>query len=107
MSPGVWPRSMASLPSAIWPGLAASRCISEAEIAGDGGVVEALEADHHQTRGAVLAGRPGAVVVVLQAWTDALEHQAHLLAHDVEEPLHAQDVVALDCGQQSADEVLR
>ena len=57
MSPGVWPRSTAAAPSAMVPGSAASRCISQpSSAARDRGAVEALAADHDEPRGPRLAG---------------------------------------------------
>src|SRR5690242_7615442 len=95
-SPGVWPRSIAPDPSEISPGFAARRCISAFHRRFDRRAVEALEADHHQAAVALLVLTPGAVVVMLDPAADALQHQAHVAAGDVEEALHAQDVVLGD-----------
>ena len=101
ISPGVWPRSRAALPSEMLPGLAARRCIGAQTAPAASAAVMARRSRPFSPittsrLAALLARRPGAVVVMLQPAADALQHEAHLLAGDGEESLDPQDVVLAD-----------
>src|SRR5258708_22335838 len=98
ISAAVWPRSTASVPSAICPGVAARRCMASSRLdrRGDGGAVEALAADHHEAAPARLAHAPGPVEIVLEARAHAPHDLAGNPAGHVQEALEAQDVLRRD-----------
>src|SRR6202040_2517968 len=98
ISAAVWPRSTASEPSAICPGVAARRGMAASRLdrGGDGGAVEASAADHHEPALARLAHAPGPVEIVLEPRAHTLHDLAELLAGHVQEALEAEDVVRRD-----------
>src|SRR3546814_5117178 len=84
MSPGSCPRSIASEPSLMLPGVAWRRCMAAGRLTGDGRadrpIVQAGLADEDEAVGAGLPGTPVAVVIVLQPLADALHHQSQRIA---------------------------
>ncbi len=60
---------------------------------GDRVAIEALLADHHKPARARLIAPPRPVEMVIEPRSDALDEQTHRAALDLDEALHAQDVV--------------
>src|SRR5262249_48514504 len=107
ISAGDWPRSTATSASSSVASWVARTCISALNQRLDGGLVEALLADHDQPALARLARGPAAVILVLEAAADTLHQQAHRLAGDIDEALHAKDIVRLGRLGQTVDHSLR
>src|SRR3546814_15189805 len=97
MSPGSCPRSIASEPSLMLPGVAWRRCMAAGRLTGDGRadrrLVQAGLADEDEAGGAGFPGTPVAVVIGLQPIAEALHHQAHRLAGEGGEAIYHQHAV--------------
>ena len=73
------------------------RCFKEIGECGDGGAhrsfVHVVQADDDEARTALLASRPGTVVILVDAGANGLDQQAHRLAGHVGKALEAQHVM--------------
>src|SRR3546814_6434827 len=95
MSPGSCPRSIASEPSLMLPGVAWRRCMAAGRLTGDGradrSLVQAGLADEDEAGGEGFPGTPVAVVIVLQPLAADLHPQAHRLDRDGAEAVRSEE----------------